>query len=102
MINPSIQPYLPKIIELFKTHKIIKAYFFGSVLTENFNEKSDIDFLVNIQDDLDPVEAGGHIWDLTYKLEDLLQRNVDLITERSIKNPYFKDEVNETKFSIYG
>jgi hypothetical protein len=102
MIHPTIQPYLPKVIELFKLHKITSAYLFGSVLTEKVNAKSDVDFLVNIQTDLDPVETGGHLWDLTYELEDLLQRHVDLITERSLKNPYFIKEINETKFPIYG
>ena len=61
-----------------------------------------MDFLVNIQTDLDPVETGGHLWDLTYELEDLLQRHVDLITESSLKNPYFIKEINETKFPNYG
>jgi predicted nucleotidyltransferase len=102
MIHHSIQPYLPKIIHLFTIHKITKAYVFGSVLTDNFNEQSDIDFLVNIQEDLDPVETGGHLWDLTYELEDLLKRNIDLLSERSLKNPYFIKQVNETKFAIYG
>lgn len=102
MIHQTIQPYLPQMIQLFKKHKIISAYVFGSVLTDKFNEKSDVDFLVNIQEDLDPVETGGHLWDLTYELEDLLQRPVDLLTERSLKNPYFIKQLNETKLSIYG
>ncbi|TAG59340.1 MAG: hypothetical protein EAZ27_00760 [Cytophagales bacterium] len=102
MIHKSIQPYLPEVIELFEKHKITSAYVFGSVLTDAFNEQSDLDFLVNIQEDLDPVETGGHLWDLTYELEDLLKRSVDLLTERSLKNPYFIKQVNDTKFSIYG
>ncbi len=102
MIHQSILPYLPKILELFKKHKITSAYVFGSVLTDKFNENSDVDFLVNIQEDLDPVEAGEHLWDLTYELEDLLKRPVDLLTERSLKNPYFIKQVNDTKFAIYG
>lgn len=102
MIHQSIQPYLPKVIELFEKHKITSAYVFGSVITDKFNEQSYLDFLVNIQDDLDPVETGGHLWDLTYELEDLLKRSVDLLTERSLKNPYFIKQVNDTKFSIYG
>ena len=102
MIHQSIQPYLPKVIELLKMHKITSAYLFGSVLTKEFNEQSDVDFLVNIQPDLDPVEAGGHLWDLTYELQDLLNRNVDLITERSLTNPYFIQQINETKFPVYG
>lgn len=102
MIHQSIQPYLPKVIELFRKHKITSAYVFGSVLTDKFNDQSDVDFLVNIQEGLDPVETGGHLWDLTYELEDLLKRHVDLLTERSLKNHYFIKLVNETKIAIYG
>lgn len=102
MIHPSIQSYMPQVISLLEKHKIMKAYVFGSVLTEKFNENSDVDFLVSIQENLDPVDAGGHLWDLTYELEELLRRNVDLLTERSLRNSYFIHELNETKFPIYG
>ena len=80
MINKSIQPYMPEIISLLKKHEIKNAYVFGSVLTNKFNEDSDVDFLVTIQENLDPVEVGGHLWD-PYELEDLLKRKNDLITE---------------------
>ena len=102
MIHPILQQVIPKVIELLKKHKIKSAYVFGSVLTRQFNEESDVDFLVNLQDGLDPVEAGGHLWDLGYDLEDLLNRKIDILTERSLKNPYFIKEINETKFPIYG
>ena len=101
-IHPKLQVHLPKVIELLEKHKVKSAYVFGSVLSENFNEKSDVDFLVDLKDGLDPVDAGGHLWDLYYGLKDLLQHEVDLLTQRSLKNPYFIDEVNKTKVSIYG
>ena len=102
MINSAIQAYLPKVIELFKKHKIKNAYIFGSAVTEKFNNDSDVDFLVNLQDGLNPVDAGGHLWDLEYELKDLLHRDIDLLTERSLKNPYFISEINATKVAIYG
>ena len=102
MINHSFQAQMPHVIELFKKHKIKKAYLFGSVLTDKFNSESDVDFLVNIEEGLDPAEAGGHLWDLYYELKDLLKREVDVVTERSLKNPYFIDEINRTKFPVYG
>lgn len=101
MIHPTFKPYIPKVIELFKKHKIKKGYLFGSVLSKKFNKNSDVDFLVNIEENLDPIEAGEHLWDLTFALEDLLERKIDLITERSLKNPFFIKEINETKFPIY-
>lgn len=102
MVHQTIQPYLPKVFELFKKHKITSAYVFGSVITDKFNEQSDVDFLVNIQEGLDPVDAGEHLWDLTFQLEDLLNRKVDLLTQRSLKNKYFIKELNETKVPING
>ena len=102
MINTSLQPYLPLIISLFEKHKIKDAYLFGSALTDKFNEKSDVDFLVNFNDELDPVEKGELLWSLRFSLEDDLNRPVDLITASSLKNPYFIEELNETKQKIYG
>jgi predicted nucleotidyltransferase len=102
MINPAIQAYLPNVIELFRKHKIKNAYIFGSAVTDKFNNDSDVDFLVNLQDGLNPVDAGGHLWDLEYELKDLLHRDIDLLTERSLKNPYFISEINATKVAIYG
>lgn len=92
---------MEEIVTLLKRHKIKKAYLFGSATTANFNMNSDLDVLVNVDERLDPVEAGEHLWELTHQMEDLLRRKVDLITERSLKNPYFIAEVNKTKVPIY-
>lgn len=102
MIHPVLQPYLPEIKALLRAHKIRSAYLFGSVFTDHFDKDSDLDMLVNLEEGLDPVEAGEHLWELTYQMEDLLQRKVDLFTGRSLKNPFLIDEVNETKIPIYG
>lgn len=102
-LTTSINSHLPLIISLFEKHKIKDAYLFGSALTDKFDEKkSDVDFLVNFVDGIDPLEKGELLWDLRFSLEDSLKRPVDLITETSLKNPYFIEEVNETKVKIYG
>ena len=100
--NTLLQPQLPLIISLFEKHKIKDAYLFGSALTENFDEKSDVDFLVSFDGDLDPLEKGELLWSLRFALEDDLNRPIDLITETSLKNPYFIEELNNTKQKIYG
>jgi len=102
MVTPSLQPYFSLILSLFEEHKIKDAYIFGSALTNRFDEKSDVDFLVNFIDDLDPLEKGELLWNLRFSLEDNLNRSVDLITESSLKNPYFIEELNEKKIKIYG
>ncbi len=87
---------------LFKEHKIEKAYIFGSILTENFNENSDIDFLIKFKEEIEPLEKGELWWNLHDELRNVFNRNIDIVTEKSLKNPYFIKELNETKKLIYG
>jgi predicted nucleotidyltransferase len=100
MLNKEIEPLLPSINTLLEKHKIEGAWLFGSVLTSNFNQDSDL--LITLQEGLDPVDACCHLWDLTFELEDLLHRKVDLVSERSINNPYFLKEIAAIKYFIYG
>ena len=97
----AIQNKIPSIVALMKKHKVKRAYAFGSVVKGDFNKNSDIDILIAFEDNLDPVEYGQHYFDLADQLEELLQRPVDLITEASLKNPYFIKSLNETKISLY-
>ena len=41
-------------------------------------------------------------FDLADKFENLFHRPVDLVTDKSLKNPYFVDSVNQTKTLLYG
>lgn len=82
-------------------HKIERAFIFGSAVTGEFNEKSDLDFLIRFQPDLDPLEKGELWWNLHDKLRGFFNREIDIVTENSLKNPYFIKELNETKELIY-
>ena len=101
MIHPSFSSYLPQVKELLAKHKIKKAYAFGSVLTDRFNQDSDVDLLINFMDYSNPLEVGQSIWDLEDALELVTARKIDLLTERSLKNPYFIQQLNNTKQLIY-
>ena len=85
---------------LCEKHKVAKLYAFGSVLTSSFNEESDVDFLVEFHiQDIDKYVT--NFFTLKEELETLLNREVDLIEYRSISNPYFKEEIDETKSLMY-
>jgi uncharacterized protein len=92
---------LPKIRELLKSYKVKRAFAFGSVCTDRFNEKSDIDILLSFDDDHIAIENyADNYFDLTYKLEELLGREVDLVTERTIKDPNFIRVMERTKTDL--
>lgn len=97
LINNNIQ----KIIDLCKKHKVRKLFVFGSILTNRFNDESDVDLVV----DFNKSEVSDYFdnyFDLKYALEDILGRKVDLLEEQTIKNPFLKKEVDSTKALIYG
>ena len=84
---------------IFQLHKIEKAYLFGSILSKNFNKNSDIDILITFEKDLAPLEKGELWWSLHDTLREKLNREIDLIIENSLKNPFLIEEINKTKQS---
>ena len=92
---------LTELTSLLKSHKVKRAYAFGSVCTDKFNEESDIDLLIAFEDGIDPIEYGDLYWSLYETLPKLFGRPVDLMTERQLRNPYFIKVLNKTKTPIY-
>jgi predicted nucleotidyltransferase len=82
--------------------RIKKGYLFGSSVKGNFGKDSDIDVLVEEDETIEPVELGEHLWELQFELQDLLGHDVDLVTTRSLRNPIFIQELNDTRLLIYG
>ena len=96
-----IQSYSKEIINLCKAHKVKTLYAFGSVLTEKFNPESDVDLIVDFEQ-LDVLDYCDNYYDLKFSLEDIFKRNVDLLEEKAIRNPYFLKTLNQNKKLIYG
>ena len=94
---------MAQIVALCEKHKVMQLYVFGSVLTGRFNKNSDVDFTVVFDKDALPLSVyGDNYFEFKFALEDLLKRDVDLVEYNAIKNPYFKEELDETKQMIYG
>ena len=101
-MNTILDQYRDIIIEACKKHHVNTLYTFGSVNTDRFSEDSDIDFLVSFKREEIPLEEFADVYfDFQFFLEDTLQREIDLVTERSIKNPYFRQEVMDTRILFY-
>ncbi len=101
MLHPVLQAQLPSVVKLFKDHRVKSAYAFGSVVSDKFNEDSDIDFLINFEDNVEALERGKIWWNLYDTLRDIFNREVDLLIENTLKNPYLIEDINEKKQLIY-
>lgn len=96
-----IQENIDKITALCQLYKVKSLYAFGSVCNDKFNPKSDIDLLISFNT-MDYGDYADAYFTLADKFEELFQRPVDLITDKSLSNPYFIDSLNQTKTLIYG
>jgi predicted nucleotidyltransferase len=101
MFHPILQAQLPSIEQLFKAHRIKSAYAFGSIVSDKFTDDSDIDLLINFDDEVRVLERGEIWWKLHDALRKVFDRDVDLVVENTLKNPYFIEDINEKKQLIY-
>jgi predicted nucleotidyltransferase len=96
-----LDKHIGDINRLCSIHKVKQLYAFGSVLTNSFNKDSDIDLIVDFEP-IDVTQYADNYYDLKFSLEDILQTPVDLLEEKAIKNPYFREVVNKQRQLIYG
>jgi len=95
-----LKPHLFDIQEVCKKRYVRNLFLFGSILTNRFSDKSDIDFLVDFE--VLPIEDyADNYFDLCADLEQILGRRVDIVTMRSVKNPYFETELLKTRQLIF-
>ncbi len=94
---------IQKIIELCKRFHVRKLWVFGSILTNRFNAQSDVDLCVDFdKSKIDLFDYADNFFDFQYALEDLFGRKVDITEDNAVRNPYFRQELNETRKLIYG
>lgn len=98
-----IEQNLQRIIALCRKHKVKSLAVFGSILTDRFNDQSDVDLLVNFDTtDHEKWDYVTNYFDFQEALENIFGRKVDLVVEKGLKNKYFIQNVNRTKQMIYG
>ncbi len=96
-----LETYTLEIIKLCETHKVKSLYAFGSVLTDNFDKKSDIDLIVDFLN-IAVEDYADNYFDFKFSLQDIFKRPIDLLEEKALKNPYFRQSVNHQKQLVYG
>jgi len=99
-MNKILTEKLEELNKLCKLFGVKKMHVFGSASTDNFNDTSDIDLLIEF-DNLTIEQYTDNYFDLHYKLQDLFGRKIDLLTEKSLSNPYFIKKIEQTKQLVY-
>jgi len=90
-----------ELAQICRRRYVRRLAVFGSAAAGNFDPAtSDVDFLVEF-DGLPPGEYAKHFFGLAEDLQQLLGFPVDLVEPGPIRNPYFREAVEETQVPLY-
>lgn len=95
-----LSKHIDKINELCKSNNVKTLFAFGSVLTNEFNNQSDIDLLVDIAEN-DPLIYSENYFNLKFQLEEIFKRHIDLLEQKAVKNAFLQQAINKTKVLLY-
>jgi uncharacterized protein len=95
-----IDAHIDSLFKLCDQHKVKELYLFGSILTEQFQDSSDIDMLIQFYQ-VDLLDYFDNYMDFKEQLEKLFDRPVDLVENQAIRNPIFRNVVDREKQLIY-
>ena len=100
-VIPEIDQQQANLAKLCRRYRVKQLQLFGSAVKGTFMPAtSDLDFIAEFAD----TQAGDYadrFLDFAEALEALFNRRVDVLTKRSIRNRYFRDEVERTARVIY-
>jgi predicted nucleotidyltransferase len=100
-MSPIIEKYQDAIGRICDRFGVRTLEVFGSATGARFDpDASDLDFIVQFVNE----QPGGYadrFLGLAEALEQLFDRHVDLLTERCIRNPYFRKTVDASRKKLY-
>ena len=95
-----LSQYNAQIADLCRRYSVERLFAFGSVLTDRFNDESDVDLIVDIADE-SPLEYADNYFNLKFGLSDLFGRPVDLLENKALCNAQMRKHIDESKQLIY-
>jgi predicted nucleotidyltransferase len=99
-----IKNNLDRIQDVCKRHHVKSLYLFGSATKQDnqYNSESDVDLLYRFnKSEINEMEYADNYFNLLFALQSLLNRNIDLVPEEKLSNPYFIERVNRDRHKIY-
>lgn len=91
-----------RIAEFCRQWEIKELSLFGSALSDDFDEDSDVDLLVVFEDSHRTFGSWmSELADMKNELERIFGRKVDLVTRKHIRNPFIRHSILTTRKVIY-
>lgn len=95
-----VEKIKPEIEQICRRLPVKRLGLFGSVLSQNFSQSSDIDVLVIFDSD-ESIDLFDKYFELKEQLEKIFQREVDLIVDRKFRNPVLRESIDKSRTIIY-
>lgn len=99
-MEQSVAQHLPEIKKLLRHYGVEQAYLFGSAARGTMTEDSDVDFIIRFAAGMHYTTYADNYFALAKALESLLQKRVELVTEKTLKNPYLLQSINQHKLPL--
>jgi predicted nucleotidyltransferase len=100
-VHAIIREKIPDLARIAARHRVRRLSIFGSAASGRFDPAaSDIDFVVEFEP-MTPVEHARAYFGLAEDLARALGREVDLVELSAVRNPIFRQAVEETAREIY-
>ncbi len=101
MMIDLIEQYRAQLESLCRKYDVRRLDVFGSAVRGDFDPRnSDLDFLIEFNN-FTIHNAADRYFDLLSDLEILFGRKVDLISDKAIRNPYFRRSVDAERINLY-
>ena len=100
-MHPLIEDNLDAIRAMCREYGIEKLEVFGSIMTNDFRDDSDVDFIAHYPKGYDFGPWGSRLFDLEKSLAALLYRDVDVVMTSALRNTWFRRTADETRMEIF-
>ena len=98
---PEVTERTPELAQFCGNYAVSRLDLFGPAAIANFPpEQPALSFLVKFQP-LPPGDYANAYFGLLESLEQLFGRPVELVSDSAVKNPYFRQSIEETRTPLY-
>ncbi len=100
-MNAAVAERAAELRQLCRHYSVLRLDLFGSAETDRYRpQESDLDFVVEFEE-LPTAAYADAYFGLLEALEQLFGQPVDLVVGAAIKNPYFRQSLEETRTLVY-